>query len=307
MLRKILRIVMWLLLAFIAFIAVQTFRHWDTIQRVFLGGKHDHETVAPQIPANLPRPAILVFSKTNAFRHEESIPPGNAFFAELAKEKGWGYFQTENGAAFSPEILSKFDAVVFNNVSGDVFSSTQQAAFKAFIENGGGYVGLHAAGDNSHKDWGWYINDVIGTLFTQHTMSPQFQEAVVNVEDQAHPASQGLPASWKRTEEWYAFDKSPRTTGAHVLISVDEKTYKPLGMFEKDIAMGDHPMVWSRCIGKGRVVYSAFGHRAESWAEPENRKLLANSVGWILKLNGEECGAGAASPPSNPAAGSLNK
>lgn len=295
MLRKILKIVLWLLLAFLAFIAIQAFRHWDTIQRVLLGGLHVHETTPPVIPADLPRPAILVFSKTNAFRHEESIPPGNAFFADLAKQKGWGYFQTENGAAFSPEVLAKFDAVVFNNVSGDVFSPAQQAAFKAFIENGGGYVGIHAAGDNSHKDWGWYINDVIGALFIQHTMAPQFQNATVNVEDKAHSATQGLPASWQRVEEWYSFDKSPRTTGANVLITVDEKTYKPVGMFGKDLSMGDHPMVWTRCIGKGRVLYSAFGHRAESWSEPENRMLMANSVGWALKLNGNECGGGPSS------------
>ena len=291
MLRKILKIVLWLVLALLAFIAIQAFRYWDTIQRVFLGGLHVHETTPPAIPANLPRPAILVFSKTNAFRHEESIPPGNSYFAQLAKEKDWGYFQTENGAAFSPEILSKFDAVVFNNVSGDVFSPAQQAAFKAFLENGGGYVGVHAAGDNSHQAWGWYINDLIGATFTQHTMDPQFQTATVNVEDKAHPVTQGLPASWQRVEEWYSFDKSPRTTGAHVLITVDEKTYNPVGMFSKDLRMGDHPMVWSRCVGKGRFVYSAFGHRAESWAEPENRTLMANSVGWALKLNGSECGA----------------
>ncbi|MFM5932062.1 MAG: ThuA domain-containing protein [Novosphingobium sp.] len=307
MLRKVLKVLMWLVLAFIAFIAIQTIRYWDTIQRVLLGGKHDHETIAPALPANLPRPAILVFSKTNAFRHEESIPPGNAYFAELAKEKGWGYFHTENGAAFSPEILAKFDVVVFNNTSGDVFSAPQQAAFKAWLEQGGGYVGIHAAGDNSHKAWGWYINDVIGTLFTQHTMSPQFQTAKVNVEATDHPVTQGLPSSWNREEEWYSFEKSPRTTGATVLITVDENSYKPIGMFGKDLKMGDHPMVWSRCIGKGRIVYSAFGHQASSWTEPENRRLLANSVGWAADRNGAPCNGGAVSADKTPASGSGKK
>lgn len=306
MLRKVLKVVMYLLLALLVVFAVGLWRNWDTVQRVFLGGLHVHETTPPVIPADLPRPAILVFSKTNAFRHEESIPPGNAFFADLAKQRGWGYFQTENGAAFSPEVLAKFDAVVFNNVSGDVFTTAQQAAFKAFLENGGGYVGVHAAGDNSHKDWGWYMSDLIGATFTQHTMDPQFQQATVNVEDKAHPTTQGLPASWQRIEEWYSFDKSPRTTGAHVLITVDEKTYKPVGMFSKDLRMGDHPMVWSRCVGKGRFVYSAFGHRAESWAEPENRQLMVNSVGWALKLNGNECGT-APSTTAQPQAGEQAK
>ncbi len=294
--RTIIRVILWVLLALLVLFAIGLVRNWDTVQRVFLGGKHDHETTPPALPADIKRPAILVFSKTNAFRHEEAIPAANAMFGEVARDKGWGHFQTENGAAFSTEILSKFDAVVFNNVSGDVFSPQQQQAFKAFIENGGGYVGIHAAGDNSHAAWDWYIKDLIGTLFTQHTMSPQFQQATVNIEDKAHAATAGLPASWQRTEEWYSFDKSPRAGGAKVLITVDEKSYNPEGMFGKDLRMGDHPVVWSRCIGKGRVLYSAFGHRAEAFSEPENRLLLTNALGWATRQQGSDCDADPAAP-----------
>ena len=292
MIRKIFRVILWLVLALLALLAIGAVRNWDTIQRVFLGGKHDHETVAPALPANLARPAILVFSKTNAFRHEEAIPAANALFAQMAKDKGWGYFQTENGAAFNPQILSHFDAVVFNNVSGDVFSPDQETAFKAFIENGGGYVGLHAAGDNSHEGWPWYQNELIGAKFTMHTMKPQFQQATVTVEDKTHAATQGLPASWQRTEEWYSFDKSPRGKGYGVLATVDEKTYNPEGMFGKDLRMGtDHPVVWWHCQGKGRVLYTAFGHRAEAFAEPETRTLLTNALTWSLHSDGTDCGA----------------
>ena len=289
--RTIKRILLWMSFVLLASFAIGLVRNWNIVQRVFLGGLHVHETVPPAIPAGLQRPAILVFSKTNAFRHEEAIPAGNALFAQVARDKGWGYFQTENGAAFSPEVLARFDAVVFNNTSGDVFSPAQQAAFKGFIENGGGYAGLHAAGDNSHAAWSWYIGDLIGALFTQHTMSPQFQEATVTVEDKEHAATQGLPASWRRTEEWYSFEKSPRAGGAHVLITVDEKSYNPVGMFGKDLRMGDHPAVWSRCIGKGRVLYTIFGHRAEAFAEPETRTLLTNALAWSLDRNAKECAA----------------
>lgn len=288
--RKIVRGVLIVLALVVAWFAISAYRHWDTIQRVFLGGVHVHETTPPAIPADLKRPAILVFSKTNAFRHEEAIPAANALFAQVARDKGWGYFQTENGATFSPEILAKFDAVVFNNVSGDVFTPAQQQAFRSWLEAGHGYLGIHAAGDNSHEAWGWYMKDVIGTTFTQHTMKPQFQTATVRVEDAAHPATQGLPASWKRVEEWYSFDKSPRgNKGTGVLVSVDEKTYNPEGMFGKDLRMGDHPMVWWHCAGKGRVLYSAFGHRAEAYAEPQHKALLTNAAVWAMDPNAPSC------------------
>lgn len=292
MIRKILKAVMWIFLALAALAAIVAVLNWDTVQRVFLGGLKEYETTPPPLPAEIARPAILVFSKTNGFRHKDAIPAANVMFAEVAKDKGWGYFQTENAATFSPEILARFDAVVFNNVSGDVFTTKQRVALKAYLENGGGFVGVHGSGGDMEYDWRWYVEDLIGAQFIGHTLFPQFQQATVQVEDKAHPATQGLPASWQRTEEWYSFARSARASGANVLITVDEKTYEPEGLFGSSLRMGaDHPMVWSRCIGKGRVFYSAFGHRAEAYAEPQNKALMTNAVGWALKLQGTECDA----------------
>jgi uncharacterized protein len=295
--RAIGRVLLWVLLAFLAVFAFAVIRNWDTIQRVFLGGLKVYETMPPKVPANLKRPAILVFSKTNAFRHEEAIPAAGLMFRKLAAEKGWGLYETENGAAFTPAILSRFDAVVFSNTSGDVFTPDQEAAFKAFVEEGGGYVGVHAAGDKSHADWGWYMTDIIGTTFVGHPMSPQFQTATVRVEDRVHPAGKTLSPAWSRSDEWYSFDKSPRAPGVTIIATLDESTYDPGSFFGTKLAMGkDHPIVWSRCVGKGRVLYSAMGHTAASYAEPENVALLTGALAWALKLDGPICGA----PPTLP-------
>lgn len=290
MLRKALKWVLWALVALVVVVAALVAWNWDLIQRTVLGGVHVYEAVPPQLPAEIKRPAILVFSKTNGFRHEEAIPAANAMFAAVAKQKGWGYFQTENGATFSPAILSRFDAVVFNNVSGDVFTPGQRKAFKAFIENGGGFVGIHAAGDDSSRDWTWYLKDVIGAQFIGHPMNPQFQEATVKVEDRTHPATRGLPASWKRTDEWYSFDKPTRQPGYHVLLTLDESSFANHKMFGKDLAMGaDHPIAWWHCVGKGRVLYSGLGHQASAYAEPLYRGMLTEAVDW--SLHGRECAA----------------
>lgn len=294
MLRKVLKAIGLVVLVLLVALGVFAWRNWDTLQRVAFGGLHVHESIPPELPADLPRPAFLVFSKTNAFRHVEAIPAANALFAEVARQKGWGVFETENGAAFTPQILSRFDAVVFSNTSGDVFDAGQQAALQTFLEHGGGFVGIHAAGDNSHAGWRWYMDSILGTTFTGHPMHPQFQEALVTTEDAGHPVTQGLPASWRRTDEWYSFDRSPRATGAHVLVTIDEKTYKQVGLLGGNLSMGDHPMVWTRCIGpaggkQGRMVYSAFGHTAASYAEPEHRQLLVNALAWAMRQAGTEC------------------
>lgn len=296
--RKALKIVGLMLLAAVVVIAFGAWRNWDVIQRVFLGGVKVYETTPPQIPANLPRPAVLVFSKTNAFRHEEAIPAAARMFDGLAKENGWGIFQTENGATFSPEILSRFDAVVFSNVTGDVFTPEQRAAFKSYIENGGGYVGIHGAGDNSHKAWDWYVTSIIGTNFIGHPMDPQFQKATMRIEDHTHPSTAQMPDNLDRVDEWYSFDKSPRgIPGLTVLATIDESTYKPGSFFGTSLSMGkDHPVAWWRCAGKGRVFYAAGGHTAETFSDPSYRQFLNGAVQWAMKRAGKGCGTDVAAP-----------
>jgi type 1 glutamine amidotransferase len=44
-------------------------------------------------------------------------------------------------------------------------------------------------------------------------------------------------------------------------------------------------------IGKGWVLYSAFGHQAQANSEPEYRMLLTNSITWAAHQQGSECGA----------------
>lgn len=275
-----------LLILLVVFLALS----WDLLQRVAFGGLKVYETEAPALPDDLPQPAILVFSKTNGFRHEEAIPAANALFADMAAENGWGVFETENGATFTPEILARFDAVVFNNVSGDVFTADQRAALQDYIESGGGFVGFHGSGGDMSYAWDWYVSELIGAQFIGHPLNPQFQQATLHVNDAAHPASANVPAQWSRTDEWYSFAAPPRAEGYTVLLSIDEATYQPKGLLGGDLAMGaDHPMVWWHCQGNGRALYSALGHTAESYAEPEHVALLLGATRWAMRLEGEGC------------------
>lgn len=246
--------------------------------------KQDHDTVAPAVPASFPRPAVLVFSKTNGFRHDDAIAAGKVMFRELAAKQGWSVYQTENGAVFSPAILSRFQAVVWSNASGDVLTNQQRAALRGWIENGGGFIAIHAAGDNSHESWAWYTAEVIGAKFVGHTIWPHLPVATVRIEAAGHPVMAGLPAVWNRIDEWYSFDRSVRAKGFRVLATVDESTYERGGPGSGKLSMGkDHPIIWSHCQGKGRVLYSALGHTGESFAEPPFRTLASNAVSWAMR------------------------
>jgi type 1 glutamine amidotransferase len=219
--------------------------------------------------------AVLVFSKTAAYRHE-AIPDGIRAIEELGKEQGWTVSTTEDAAIFSDESLARFDAVVFLMTTGDVLDSDQQAAFERFMKKGKGYVGIHSASDTEY-DWPFY-GSLVGAYFRSHPQIPQFQQATYRIEDREHPATRHLPPSWVRTDEHYSFRENPRGK-VQVLVSLDEKSYEP-----GEGAMGDHPVVWCRELeGGGRSFYTALGHTKESYSDPLFRKHLASAIAWAAR------------------------
>ena len=244
-----------------------------------------HDTVAPALPAELRSPAVLVFSKTNAFRHKEGIAAGASYLQKLSLQRGWGYFHTENGAVFNTQDLSRFQAIVFLNASGDMLNASQEQAFQQWLQGGGGWLGVHSAGDDSHLGWRWYIDELIGARFTAHILGPQFQRATVVLENQGHPALRGIPDIWQHEEEWYSWASSPRAKGFTILATLDEDSYTPVQKFlgsERDLSMGDHPVVWTNCVDAGRSLYMAMGHRADAFAQPQVQRLLENSLVWLM-------------------------
>ena len=218
---------------------------------------YDHDR--PAIPADLPRPAILVFGKITGFRDSPSVNAAEAALKGIAARHGWGIVFTDRGGVFNAGDLARFDAVVWNNVSGDALTLPQRAAFRRYIENGGGYAGIHGSGGDPQFFWDWYADTLIGARFIGHPMAPQFQQARVVMEDRAHPAAHALPAEWRMTEEWYSFDRSvralPRT---RVLASLDESTYNPGEGFGRKMAMGDHPIAWTHEPASGGRFRSSF-------------------------------------------------
>lgn len=282
------KIIKWSLLAVVGFLVVGGVYAGIMIHSVYYG-RHVYETVPPQLPAQLNHPAILVFSKTNGFREDNAVRAANAMLAGIASPRGWSAFFSENGAVFNAADLGRFDATVWNNTSGDVLTPGQKQAFRSYIENGGGFVGIHGAGGDPRYEWRWYVEKLLGAEFKGHPLNPQFQKAVIHVEDPNDVTMRGLPTEWTRIDEWYSFVKSPRRGGVKVLATLDEGTYHP-AMLWKDISMGaDHPIIWKHCVGRGRVFYSALGHSASTYSEPLHRKELENAIAWVARVEGDGC------------------
>ncbi|MCE7796332.1 ThuA domain-containing protein [Sphingobium sufflavum] len=249
--------------------------------------RYDDDRPTFKLPAGKPR--ILLFEKMTGFRDGPSVDAAHAAFTALAERKGWALVSTLKGGAIHPSVLKNFDAVIWNNVSGDVLTLSQRKALQAFVKGGGGFVAVHGSAGDFATFWDWYVDDLIGARFAGHPMSPQFQDARVVVEAKDSPLAKGLPAEWVMKDEWYSFRNNPRASGSTIIATLDEKSYKPDGLAGQNLRMGDdHPVAWTRCIGKGRMFYSAIGHRPETYSEPHYVTMLENALGWAT---GTACAA----------------
>lgn len=220
---------------------------------------------------------VLVYTKTEGFRHE-AIGAGKAGFEVLAQRHNWVVDFREEPEVFRSDALQNYDLVVFLLTTGSVLDDGGRAALSHWVGRGGGLLTVHS-GTDTEKDWPWFV-DAVGARFTGH---PPVQEGRLVIEDRLHPATCFLPDSvWWLEDEWYSFDRNPRSN-VEVLISIDEASYEvdDNRWFEGvEQRMGDHPLVWYREVGRGRVFQTALGHRPELYAEPLFLMHLAGAAEW---------------------------
>lgn len=211
---------------------------------------------------------ILVFSKTEGFRHG-SIEAGQEAVRRLGMENNIQVHITEDASSFSEEVLSGMDAVVFLNTTGTILDENQKAAFKNYIRNGGGYVGVHSATDTEYE-WPWY-NRLVGAYFKNH---PRVQSAVLEIVDPNHASTSMLPELWEREDEWYNF--RDMNEDVQVLIKIDTDS------FEGSEHPGSHPMAWYHEYDGGRAFYTALGHTEESYIEELFLRHLLGGIEYAM-------------------------
>ncbi|MEH0550597.1 ThuA domain-containing protein [Streptomyces sp. B21-101] len=210
---------------------------------------------------------LLVYSRTAAYRHD-SIPDAVAAVRDLGE---FTVDHTEDpGALEAP--LDGYAAVVFLSTSGEVLTPGGRGRLSRYTEAGGGFVGVHAAACTEY-DWPYY-GELLGARFARH---PEHQPGKAVVEDHGHPATRLLPTVWDFTDEWYDFRANPRGR-VRVLVTADETSYEGGGMG------ADHPLVWCREQGRGRVFYTALGHAAEAYRNPEFLAHLRGGLLWAAGL-----------------------
>jgi type 1 glutamine amidotransferase len=209
---------------------------------------------------------VLIFSKTNSFRHE-CIEPGSAALKSYFEKWGIAATISEDAALFTHDGLKLYDVIMFFQTSGNIMDSIQQVAFEEYIRSGKGFVGVHSAADTGY-DWPWY-GLLVGAYLTSHS---DIQSAALQKVDTAHLSCKHLPDRWTRTDEWYNFKEI--SEHVQVVLTIDEATYQ--GGTHGD----HHPMAWYQHFDGGRSFYTALGHTVESYQDTLFLEHLRQGVLW---------------------------
>jgi type 1 glutamine amidotransferase len=249
------------------------------MRAAFLGG-----WLAPALAAGLavsvfaaaparPPQKLLVVTVAKGFRHD-SIPTAERLLDQLARESGAfvvDYARTEAdlGTKMSVKGLAGYDGVVFASTTGDLPLPDRQA-FVDWVARGHAFVGIHAATDTYHG-WSPYI-EMIGGEFAWHG-----EQARVDLlpQDREHPATKAMASPTNVRDEIYLFKNFSRDR-VHMLVALEKHP--------NEGTPGYFPLAWTRAHGKGRVFYTALGHREDVLEAEWYRKHLLGGILWTLAL-----------------------
>ncbi|HEU4520815.1 MAG TPA: ThuA domain-containing protein [Thermoanaerobaculia bacterium] len=205
---------------------------------------------------------VIVVTATDGYRHE-SIETAEEVIAAIARDSGrftprFVRTEEEMNAALTAETLGEAKLVMFVNTTGELRWSGRQSLLD-WIAAGGSFIGVHSASDTWHE-WPEYLA-MIGGEFASH---PPESEVSITVDDPFHPSTRHLSSPLTIFEEIYEFKGFSRDR-VHLLLSLQGA-----------------PLAWHRPFGKGRVFYTALGHRADIWQSDWFQQHLRGAIEAML-------------------------
>ncbi|MDF9829779.1 ThuA domain-containing protein [Parabacteroides sp. PF5-6] len=231
--------------------------------------------------ATAPRFKALVYYSTQVeTAHVEFATDAVEFFRRLNYGEGYILEVTTDLSDYPYEKLKAYDIVVWLNNSPS--SPEQRKAFEQYMENGGGWMGFHAAAYNDkHTNWPWFVQFLGGGVFYCNNWPPQ--PVKVEADQPKHPVMKNLPPTFVAPEsEWYQWTPSPRENkDVEVLLSISPDNY-PLGI--KDVVnFGDFPIVWTN--KNYRMIYLNMGHGDDEFTDATQKLLFINAFRWTVSQN----------------------
>jgi type 1 glutamine amidotransferase len=221
---------------------------------------------------------VLVVTHTEGFRHS-SIPDAERTIEALGRESGAfavRFCRTgdEVRTALSAPGLATVDAVVFANTTGNL-GVPDLPAFLTWIADGHGFAGMHSAADTYHDEPAYL--EMLGNEFRTHGAESSI-EAIV--ENPGHPATAPLGTRFATFDEIYKFVR-PNRGEVTMLLSLDRH---PMDGLPEQGQAADLPLAWAKAYARGRVFYTALGHREDVWRNATYRQHVLGGLLWVLNI-----------------------
>ena len=196
--------------------------------------------------------------------HISFVREARDWFPKMAEQNQFSFDTTSDWRNLNPEFLKRYNVVIFLDTRPE--APDQRAAFQAYMEQGGAWMGFHFAGfaltpSDYPANWDWYHNTFIGAgSYVSNTWRPV--SAVLRVEDATHPVTRNLPRTFSSApSEWYRWEKDLRLNpDIDILLAIDSSSF-PLGTGPKPHEIwhsGYYPVAWTN--KKYRMVYFNMGH-----------------------------------------------
>jgi hypothetical protein len=196
--------------------------------------------------------------------HISFVREAREWFPTMAAQYDFSFDTTSDWRNLNAPFLARYDVVVFLDTRPE--DPNQRAAFQAYMEHGGAWMGFHFAGfaltpSAYPANWNWYHNTFLGSgSYVSNTWRPT--AAVLRVEDTTHPATAHLPRTFTSApNEWYRWEKDlRRNRDIDILLAIDSTSF-PLGTGPKPNEIwhsGYYPVVWTN--RRYRMMYFNMGH-----------------------------------------------
>lgn len=205
--------------------------------------------VSSEVPPFRPGKAMIYVSAACNSNPGRSDTTANTVLLAL-RDGGFTAEISKDQTRFSTAGLAGLQLVIMVGTCGAPLGSPETqavAALDAWLQAGGGFVGIHIASDVSYAPTSRFVA-IVGGRYVSH---PGDVRPDACVPQGNFPSVVNLPTPFNVLDEIYVFD------GFNPANQVDLRCPGLDGALL--------PIAWHRTEGMGRVFYSALGHRAEEW------------------------------------------
>lgn len=237
----------------------------------------------------IPQKKLLYVTTSAGYAHS-SRPLSREVVAKLGRDSGrFVATTTDTPELVTAEGLKGFDMVLFyttgtmEQLLAKGFTKDGLQALIQWVKDGHAFAGVHSATDTL-ADWEPYW-DMLGGTFDGHPWNAGDPPIHIDVEDPSHPAAIPVPHKWLIQDEIYQMKNYSRDR-VHVILSVNRSSHERQEGAKR--ADGDYAVAWCRDFGKGKVFYSALGHREDVWTNSVYTMHLLGGLLWAMNVPGYE-------------------